>query len=116
MRSALKGLDRVQPSGTSSMETDEERIISAASFASEEFQMHVSPPITVLAIMAAMVAGAVWLAPPQREMAQVTVVLPTATYQKLALWGKEHAGADGRPLTAVQVIEELANQAGTRVR
>ncbi len=51
MRSALKGLDRVQPSGTSSMETDEERIISAASFASEEFQMHVSPPITVLAIM-----------------------------------------------------------------
>ena len=74
--------------------------------------MHVSPPITVLAIMAAMVAGAVWLAPPQREMAQVTVVLPTATYQKLALWGKEHAGADGRPLTVVQVIEEFASKWG----
>ena len=87
--------------------------------------MHVSPPITVLAILAAMLAGAVWLAPPQRELAQVTVMLPTATYQKLALWGKEHGGADGRPLTVVQVIEELANkwekdneapanQAGTR--
>ena len=71
--------------------------------------MQVSPPITVLAILAAMVAGTVWLAPPQREVAQVTVMLPMATYQKLARWGKEHAGADGRPLTVVQVIEELAN-------
>ncbi len=78
--------------------------------------MHVSPPITVLAIIAAMVAGAVWLAPSEREVARVTVVLPTATSQKLALLGKEHAGADGRPLTVVQVIEELANQAGTHVR
>lgn len=66
--------------------------------------MHVSPPISVLVIMAAVVAAAVWFAPPQREMGQVT-----ATYQKLVLWGREHAGADGRPLTVALVIEELSN-------
>ena len=70
--------------------------------------MYISPPIAVLGIMAAMVAGTVWLAPPPREVAQTTVMLPTATYQKLTLWGKEHAGEDGRPLTVVEVIEELA--------
>jgi hypothetical protein len=31
-------------------------------------------------------AGAAWLAPPQREVAQVTVMLPAATHQELALW------------------------------
>lgn len=71
--------------------------------------MQVSPPITVLAIMAVLVAVAVWLAPPPREVAQVNVTLPTATHQRLVQWGKEHAGADGRPLTIVQVIEELAD-------
>jgi hypothetical protein len=72
--------------------------------------MYISPSITVLAILAAMVAGTVWLAPPQREVAQVTAMLPTATYQRLALWGKEHPGAGGRALNVVQVIEELANK------
>jgi len=72
--------------------------------------MHVSPPLAVLIIVAAMVAGTAWLAPPQRELALATVMLPTATYQKLTLWGKEHAGTDGRPLTVVQAIEQLAGQ------
>ena len=45
---------------------------------------------------AAMVAGVVWLAPPQRQAAQISVMLPTATHQKLAHWGRSHAGADGR--------------------
>ncbi|MEJ2122708.1 MAG: hypothetical protein P8Z76_18815 [Alphaproteobacteria bacterium] len=43
-------------------------------------------------------------------MAQATVMLPAATYQKLALWGKEHISADGHPQTVVQVIEELATK------
>jgi hypothetical protein len=72
--------------------------------------MYISPPITVLAILAAMVAGTLWLAPPQREVAQVTAILPTATYQRLALWGKEHPGADGRALNVVQVIEKFSNK------
>lgn len=69
--------------------------------------MKISPPVAVLAILTVAVAGTVWLAPPQRNMTQVTVMLPTATYQKLSLRGKMNAGADGQPLTAVQVIEEL---------
>ena len=72
--------------------------------------MRVSPPIAILGIMAALVAGAVWLAPPQREAAEVKVMLPAATYQKLTLRAKEHTGTDGQPLTVVQVIEELANE------
>jgi hypothetical protein len=48
--------------------------------------MYISPPIGVLAILAVGLAGAAWLAPPQREAAQVTVMLPAATHQKLALW------------------------------
>ena len=55
-------------------------------------------------------AGAAWLAPPQREVAQVTVMLPAATHQKLALWARDRADPDGRPLTVVQVIEELVNK------
>ena len=90
--------------------------------------MYLSPLVTVGPILAAMIVGAVWLAPPQRQVSQVTVMLPADTYQKLALWGKQHASAKGRPLTIAQVIEELtnkwaqvddgaaANQSGMRVR
>jgi hypothetical protein len=72
--------------------------------------MYISPPIGVLAILAVGLAGAAWLAPPQREVAQVTVMLPAATHQQLALWARDRADPDGRPLTAVQVIEELVNK------
>ena len=72
--------------------------------------MYISPPIAVLAIAAVGVAATAWLTPPPREVAQAKVMLPTATYQKLAQWGKEQAGPDGRPLTIVQVIEEFANK------
>lgn len=74
--------------------------------------MHFSPPLTVLAIMAATVAGAATLAPPQHEARQVTVMLPAATYQKLLTWGTEYAEENGRPLTIVQVIEALAIKCG----
>jgi hypothetical protein len=107
--------------------SDDKRTRSAALFASEEPQMHVSPTIAVLAIVTIGLAGTAWFAPPPCEVARVIVMLPTATYQKLALWGKEHAGAEGRPLTVVQVIEGHANRgekdheapandAGARVR
>lgn len=70
--------------------------------------MYVSPPIVVFPILAVMIAGAVWLAPTQRQASQVTVALPEATYQSLALRGKAYAGANRRPLTVAQVIEQLA--------
>jgi len=56
-----------------------------------------------------MVVGTVWLAPPQRAATQMTVMLPTATYQKLALLGKVHVDENGRHRTVAQVIEEFAN-------
>ncbi len=69
--------------------------------------MNISPPIAISAIVAVALASTAWLEPPRREVARVTLMLPTATYQKLALWGKEHSGADGRPLTVVQVVGKL---------
>ena len=74
--------------------------------------MFTSPPAMVLAILAVGLATTAWLAPPPRELAQATVVLPTATYQKLELWAKDRVGADGQPLTVVQVIETFADTIG----
>jgi hypothetical protein len=71
--------------------------------------MKISPPIGVLAILAVGLASAAWLAPLPRENNQTSVMLSSATYQKLTLWGKAHADASGRPQTVAQAIETLAN-------
>lgn len=80
--------------------------------------MYVSPPLTILAILAVGLAGTTWFAPLEHGPARVALSLSTATYDKLASWGREQAGADGRPLSVEQVIEELArrpvNEMGTR--
>ena len=72
--------------------------------------MYISPPITVLAILAIAYTATVLLTPPPREIAHVTLVIPSTTYKKLVLWGQANTGTDGRPLTVVQVIEELAKK------
>lgn len=72
--------------------------------------MRLSPPITVLCLMAALVAGTVWLAPSKRDASQVPVMLPAATYHKLVLLGEGRVGVDGKALTVVQLIEEFANK------
>jgi hypothetical protein len=92
------------------VETGDERFRFAALVYFGEVEMHVSPPIAILAIIAALVAAAVWLAPPQPEVTEAKVMLPAATYQRLMLLGKEYSGANGRPLTVVEVIEMLANK------
>ncbi len=69
--------------------------------------MKISIPITVLTILAVAVAGTAWLSPPVRDKAEVSIKLPAATYNKLALRMKGRTCADGRPLTVVQVIEDL---------
>lgn len=58
------------------------------------------------------VAGGTWLAPSPRAKTQATtaVTLPNATYQKLTSWTEDEPGADGRPVTVVQLIEELADK------
>ena len=72
--------------------------------------MYFSPPITALLIMASIVAATAWLVPPQPKAERATLMLPTATYKKLALWGREHADTHGQSLTVVQVIEALAEK------
>lgn len=72
--------------------------------------MRISRPLSVLALMATMVAGAAWYAPPQHDTAQMAVMLPGATYQLLARKGEAKVDANGRPRSVVQVIEDLAAQ------
>ena len=71
--------------------------------------MYLSPPLTVMAGMAALVAVTVWIAPPQEGHGAITITVPAATHQKLARWGAMHAGADGTPSTVVRAVEVLAN-------
>ena len=74
--------------------------------------MRLSPPITILALLGACFVSIVWLAPPPREPAQVAVHISTATYEKLAAWGRDQAGPAGDSLTVAQAIEVLADQTG----
>jgi hypothetical protein len=76
----------------------------------QDDEMHFSPPITVLAFMAVLVAAAVWYAPPQSPAPQTAVMLPQATYDLLVAKGKLLPTGDGRPRSAAQVIEVLAGQ------
>ena len=71
--------------------------------------MSASPPIAVLVILALGVVAATWLAPLPRMTPTVNIMVPTATHQKLALWGQGHLGADGTALSVAQVIEVLAD-------
>ncbi len=59
-------------------------------------------------VVAVMVALTAWLAPPEPASKQATVSIPIAVYERLALQAQGRTGADGRPLTVGQVIEELA--------
>lgn len=67
----------------------------------------ISPPIIVSAMMAVLVAVTVWLVPPQKESMRVTVTLPLDSYNKLLLWGKEHADVKGKSLGVDRVIEKI---------
>jgi hypothetical protein len=70
--------------------------------------MRISRPLSVLILMAAMVAGAAWYAPPQDKTAQVAVMLPLTTYHMLALKGEAEVDSTGRPRSVVRVIEDFA--------
>lgn len=72
--------------------------------------MQLSRPITVLAFMALLIAAAAWYAPPQAPAPQAAVMLPAATYDLLVARGKSLPTPDGRPRSAAQVIEILAEQ------
>ena len=69
--------------------------------------MKFSIPITVLTILAITFVGVGVFSPPPNENVWVTVKLPATTFNKLALMTRNRTDSDGRPLTIVQVIEEL---------
>jgi hypothetical protein len=75
--------------------------------------MRLSPPITILAILVVGLAGIAWLAPPPSEPATVNIVLPAATYRRLAIRAEERGSAHGRPFTVMEVIEEFVNGLGS---
>ncbi|MEO3429262.1 hypothetical protein AAFN88_10425 [Pelagibius sp. CAU 1746] len=67
-----------------------------------------SRPLSVMILMAAMVAGAAWYAPPQGKVTQIAVMLPLATYHTLAQRGEAEVDSTGHPRSVVRVIEDLA--------
>ncbi len=70
--------------------------------------MTLSPPITVLAIVIAAMAGTALLAPPpNKKLTQVCVEVPTGSYEKLALRTRDKVRTDGSPQTVRGLIEEL---------
>ena len=66
--------------------------------------MRISPPIAILLILAVVVAGAAWLAPPPHETTEVAVSIPISMYQKLALQAQSYTDASGRTMTVEQYI------------
>lgn len=79
-------------------------------FTAEECEMRISRPVSVLALIGIMVAGAAWYAPPQHHTAQVSVMLPSDVYQLLSEKGQTEVDAAGRPRSVVQVIEGFAKR------
>jgi hypothetical protein len=74
--------------------------------------MTLSPPITIIALLAVGVAGVTWFAPPEPQPPYVAVHLSAATFDKLEHWAKDHPGRSGQPPTVEQAIDLLAD--GTR--
>jgi hypothetical protein len=68
--------------------------------------MSVSPPLSVLAILAAALAGTAWLAPQPSPLRPVTVNLSAAAYGELANEAQRRSTVDGSPMTVSGIIEE----------
>lgn len=75
--------------------------------------MTLSPPMTIIALLAVGVAGVTWYAPPDLGPKYVAVHVSVATFDKLKHWAKNHPGASGQPMTMEQVIDVLADEATT---
>jgi len=74
--------------------------------------MTLSPPITIIALLAVGVAGVTWYAPPAPQPKYVAVQVSVATYDRLALWAKDRPSPSGQPVTVAQAIEILADMPG----
>ena len=72
--------------------------------------MQLSPPVTVLAVVAVMVALTVWLVPNTDTPARTTVSISAAAYEQLVRGAQSRTGTDGQPMTVSQLVEELASK------
>ena len=68
--------------------------------------MTFSPPLTVLAILGAALAGTAWLAPDPSPLRPVTVNLSADAYDELANEARRRSTAAGSPMTISGMIEE----------
>jgi hypothetical protein len=68
--------------------------------------MTFSPPLSVLAILGAALAGTAWLAPEPSLLRPVTVNLSAAAYNELANEAQRRSTAEGSPMTVSGIIEE----------
>jgi hypothetical protein len=74
--------------------------------------MYISPPFSVLTILAVGLTGIAWLAPLQSMPPQKSVQLSEATFGTLELWGRTHLANDGNALSVSQVIEAMMGNCG----
>lgn len=72
--------------------------------------MPLSRPLSVLALMGILVAGAAWYTSPRQQTTKVAVSLPADVYKLLALKGETDVDASGTPRSVVQVIEAFARR------
>ena len=68
--------------------------------------MTFSPPLTVLAILGAALAGTAWLAPEPSLLRQVTVNLSAGAYDDLANQARRRSTVGGSQMTVSGIIEE----------
>jgi hypothetical protein len=68
--------------------------------------MTFSPPLTVLAILAAALAGTAWLAPEPNRLRPVTVNLSSGVYDEIANEARRRSIAEGSQMTVSGIIEE----------
>jgi hypothetical protein len=68
--------------------------------------MTFSPPLSVLAILAAALAGTAWLAPEPNLLRPVTVNLSAGAYDELANEAQRRSTAEGSQMTVSEIIEE----------
>jgi hypothetical protein len=68
--------------------------------------MTFSPPLTVLAILAAALAGTAWLAPEPSLLRPVTVSLSAGDYDELTKEARRRSTAEGSQMSVSGIIEE----------
>jgi len=68
--------------------------------------MKLSPPICVLAILAAAMVVTAWVAPEPSSLTQITVNLSPGAYNDLINQARRRRSADGAQMTISRIIEE----------